>query len=99
MKTIEVVFTGAAREITKEKSIRIVLDDQSTYRNVIGILASRFPGLVGTLISADQRSLLSANLFNRNGEEPVMPDHMDLCPQDGERIVMLYFIVGGCGHC
>jgi hypothetical protein len=38
---------------------------------------------------------LSANLFSRNGEAPIMPDDMEQSPQDGERIVMLYFIVGG----
>ncbi len=95
MKTIEVVFTGAAREITKEKNVQIELRDQSTYRDLVGTLADRYPGLVGTLISDDHQALLSANLFNRNGEEPIMPEEMDLAPRDGERIVIVYFIVGG----
>ncbi len=95
MKTIEVVFTGAAREITKEKQIRIDLSDRDSYRDLVRILAVRYPGLVGTLIAEDHQALLSANLFNRNGEEPIMPEEMDLAPRDGERIVILYFIVGG----
>jgi hypothetical protein len=95
MKQITVEFTGAAREISGERKIRLELSDQGSYQDIVNMLARRFPGLVGTLISADKRSLLSANLFNRNGEEPIMPEQMSDSPRDGERIVLLYFIVGG----
>ncbi len=95
MKKIAVEFTGAAREIIGEKKIVLELPDEVCYHDIVEVLAARYPGLIGTLISADRRSLLSANLFNRNGEEPIMPENMDDTPQDGERIVILYFIVGG----
>ena len=95
MKRVQVDFSGAAREITQEKSIALDLQDRATYRDIVQILAEHYPGLVGTLISDDHQALLSANLFNRNGEEPVMPEEMDLAPRDRERIVILYFIVGG----
>jgi hypothetical protein len=95
MKCIRVDFSGAAREITQEKFILLTLSNEATYRDIVQTLAQRYPGLVGALISADQQSLLSANLFSRNGEAPIMPDDMEQSPQDGERIVMLYFIVGG----
>jgi hypothetical protein len=95
MKTVEVNFTGAAREITREKSVDVQLDDSATYEDLIEHLAECYPGLVGTLIGENKRSLLSANLFARIGEEPMMPEEMILSPKDGERIIMLYFIVGG----
>jgi hypothetical protein len=95
MKCIRVEFSGAAREIVKEKVVLLTLENEATYRDIVRTLAQRYPGLVGVLISEDQQSLLSANLFNRNGEIPIMPEDMTLSPQDGERILMLYFIVGG----
>jgi hypothetical protein len=95
MKTIEVEFTGVARSLTGEKKIRLALDDQSSYREVVRELACRYPEFVGVLIAPDKQAFLSASLFSRADGEPIMPDAMDALPLDGERLVILYFIVGG----
>ncbi len=95
MKTIEVEFTGVERAISGLKTLQLTLEDEASYRDIIQELASRFPGMVGILIAPDLRSFLSANLFNRNGEEAIMPDCMDDQPQDGDRLVIIYFMVGG----
>jgi hypothetical protein len=95
MKAIEVEFTGVDRAITGLKTIQLTLEDQASYRDVIQELARRFPGMVGILIAPDLRSFLSANLFNRNGDEPILPGCMDDQPQNGDRLVIIYFMVGG----
>jgi hypothetical protein len=95
MKTIEVEFTGVARSLAGEKKIQLVLDDQASYRDIVRELAHHYPAFVGVLIASDERAFLSANLFSRADGEPIMPDTMDALPQDGERLVVLYFIVGG----
>jgi hypothetical protein len=51
--------------------------------------------LIGVLIAPDRRTLLSANLFKRQDGQPVMPDQMDDQPEDGARLIILFFIVGG----
>jgi hypothetical protein len=95
MKKIEIEFTGAARAITGRKTGIVEISDRASYRDIVSFLAGEYPQLIGLLISEDRRSLLSANFFSRNGEEPILPDDMDKTPQDGERLVILYFIVGG----
>jgi hypothetical protein len=95
MKLVEVEFTNAAREITQQKSILLKLADQASYRDIVVQLANLYPAFVGVLVAADKQSLLSANLFSRLGELPIMPEQMDDLPVDGERLVILNFIVGG----
>lgn len=95
MKSIRVHFTGAARAISGEKQITLELEDTASYQDVVQELAVRYPGLVGVLIAPDQRSFLSANFFNRNGEEAILPEMMTEKPRDGELLIILYFIVGG----
>ncbi len=95
MKTIEIEFTGVDRAITGLKKVQLPLDDQASYRDILQVLADRYPGMVGILIAPDLRSFLSANLFNRNGEEAVMPAQMDDRPKDGDRLIIIYFMVGG----
>jgi hypothetical protein len=51
--------------------------------------------LVGAVIAEDKRSLLSAMIFDRNGSETILPGMLEQSPQDGDRLILLYFIVGG----
>ena len=66
-----------------------------TYRGVVARLADLYPGLVGVVIAEDRRSLLSAMIFDRNGSEAILPGMFEQSPQDGDRLILLYFIVGG----
>ncbi len=95
MKTVEIEFTGVARSLAGEKKIQLALDDQASYRDIVQKLARQYPEFVGVLIAPDEHAFLSASLFNRIDGDPIMPDAMDALPQDGERLVILYFIVGG----
>jgi molybdopterin converting factor small subunit len=92
---IQVEFTGAAREIAGRREVSLTLPDTATYRDVIRSLAQLYPGLVGMIIAADHSSLLSAMIFDRNGGEAILPGMFDQSLQDGDRLILLYFIVGG----
>ena len=92
---IQVEFTGAAREITGRREVSLTLPETASYREVIRRLAQMYPGLVGMIIAPDQSSLLSAMIFDRNGGEAILPGMLDRYPQDGDRLMLLYFIVGG----
>ena len=71
------------------------MPETATYHEVIRRLAYLYPGLVGTIIAPDQSSLLSAMIFDRNGGETILPGMLEQSPQDGDRLILLYFIVGG----
>ncbi len=95
MMLIQVEFTGAAKEIAGRGEVSLTLPETASYREVIQDLAQRYPGLVGMIIAPDRRSLLSAMIFDRNGGEAILPGMLDQSPQDGDRLILLYFIVGG----
>lgn len=92
---IQVEFTGAAREIAGRREVSLTLPETATYREVIKCLAQIYPGLIGMIIAPDQSSLLSAMIFDRNGSESILPGMLDQSPEDGDRLILLYFIVGG----
>jgi hypothetical protein len=54
-----------------------------------------YPGLVGAIIAADGNSLLSAMIFDRNGEESILPAMLDQSPRNDDRLILMFFIVGG----
>jgi hypothetical protein len=92
---IQVEFTGAAKEIVGRREVSLTLPETAIYRDVIRNLAQMYPGLVGMIIAADRSSLLSAMIFDRNGGEAILPGMLEQSPQDGDRLMLLYFIVGG----
>lgn len=92
---IQVEFTGAAKEIAGRREVSLTLPEDATYREVIRRLAQAYPGLVGMIIAPDQTSLLSAMIFDRNGGEAILPGMFDQTLRDSDRLILLYFIVGG----
>jgi hypothetical protein len=92
---ITVEFTGGTRAMAGAREVNLDFPAGVTYRGVVGRLADLFPGLVGAVIAEDKRTLLSAMIFDRNGSETILPGMLDQTPQNGDRLLLLYFIVGG----
>ena len=92
---IVVEFTGGGRAMTGTREVSLGMPQNATYRDVVRRLAQMYPGLVGAIIAADGNSLLSAMIFNRNGEESIVAAMMDQSPGDGDRLILMFFIVGG----
>jgi hypothetical protein len=92
---VSVEYTGLGRAIAGEKRTRLSLPRGTDYHGVVRRLAELFPGLVGVVIAPNREELLNANLISRNGEEMIMPDMLDQCPQDGDTLTLLSIIVGG----
>lgn len=88
-------FTGLAKTLAGPAPLPMELPRGTSYREIVGQLAGRFPQLVGIVIAADRQNLLNANVFSRNGGEVIMPDQLDRCPEDGDRLVVITIIVGG----
>ncbi len=92
---ITLEFTGLAREVAKTKQTEILAPDGSTYRQVMALAAARFPKLVGLLFHTIDGTLLNSIVLSRNGDEMILPDAMDECPADGDRLIIMGIIVGG----
>ena len=92
---ITVEFTGGTRAMAGVREIELDFQTNVTYHEVVRRLADLYPGLVGAVIAEDKTSLLSAMIFDRNGGESILPGMWGQSPQDGDRLILLYFIVGG----
>lgn len=92
---ITVEFTGGGKAMAGTREVTLNLPDSATYRDVVRRLAQMYPGLVGAIIAADGNSLLSAMIFDRNGEESILPAMLDQSPRNDDRLILMFFIVGG----
>lgn len=92
---ITVEFTGLAREIAKTREIAMHVPDGATYREVMSLVAERYPSLVGLLFNSTDGTLLNSIVLSRNGEEMILPDHMEERPADGDTLMIVGIIVGG----
>ncbi|HEY3344582.1 MAG TPA: MoaD/ThiS family protein [Anaerolineaceae bacterium] len=92
---VQVEFTGLGRSMVGERQKTLTLPAGTDYHGLIHQLADLFPGLVGIVIAANHEELLNANLISRNGEELIMPEMLERCPENGDRLTLLSIIVGG----
>lgn len=88
-------FTSVAREITGQRVIQMDITGGSSYRDIIHLVAQKYPGLLGIFIDEKSLELSSGCLLTRNGIETIMPDDMQKCPEDGDHLMLIIFIVGG----
>jgi hypothetical protein len=92
---LTVELTGLGRSIAGERATELTLPLGTDFHGVIRCLAGLYPGLVGVVIAPGGEELLNANIISRNGEDLIMPDRLDGCPQDGDRLTLISIIVGG----
>ena len=92
---LTVELTGAARAVTGVKIIPLELPEEAVYRDIIRILAARYPALIGLLIAPDGETFLSSNLFVINGDLAAPAMLMDEHPRSGEALILMSVITGG----
>ncbi len=91
--TIE--LTGAARAVAGVKTIPLELANTAVYRDIVRIIACRYPALIGLLIDTDGETFLSSNLFVINGDLATPAMVMDEHPRDGDHLILMSVITGG----
>ncbi|HEX9012427.1 MAG TPA: MoaD/ThiS family protein [Anaerolineaceae bacterium] len=92
--TVSVEVSGLARSIAGARRVDVDLPRGADFHTLVRRLADLFPGLVDLVIAPGREDLLNANVFTRN-DEIVMPDLLDSCLEDGDRLALLSIIVGG----
>ena len=92
---ITIRLAGIAATIANRKEITLALEDETTYTEIVQQLGKLHPELAGVVLAADGKSLISATLLIRNGEEIIMPQMMAQSPKDGDFLQVTTFIVGG----
>ena len=92
---ITIEFTGITKSITESSRIDFDLPANSTYRDVIKLLAAKYPAMVGLIIDPDRENFLSSNMFVINGNLEFPAMLLDKMPADGEQISLMSVITGG----
>jgi len=92
---ITIEFTGITKSITQSSKIDFDLPLASTYRDVIKMLAVKYPAMVGLIIDPDGESFLSSNMFVIDGNLEFPAMILDQMPVDGEQISLMSVITGG----
>jgi len=91
--TIE--FAGLSRVLTHLPRISLTVEPGTTFRQIIAILAEKYPELVGEVIHAKKTTLQSSNMLNVNGKHMVQPTEMEHTPSDGDRLIIMSILAGG----
>ena len=92
---VTVEFTGAARAQVGQKTIRVELAEQATYRDIVRHIARTYPGLIGLLIDEDGETFLSANMFVINGDLATPAMVLSEHPHPGDHLILMSLITGG----
>lgn len=95
MSTITVEFLGLARILTQQKMLELQIGPATTYRDIVQIIGTRFPVLVGQVISPEGNDLIASNMISLNGEHMIQEDAMGDIPSDGDRIIFMSILAGG----
>ncbi len=92
---ISLEFSGIARIVTGQRQATLALDSKTTFRELIRMLAEKYPSLVGEVIKPDGETLYPSNMLNLNGKRMVQLAQMDESPQHGDRVILMSVLAGG----
>ncbi|MBN1815629.1 MAG: MoaD/ThiS family protein [Anaerolineae bacterium] len=86
---------GLSRIAAGVKELSLELEEGTTFRDIVRLLSTRYPDMIGNVISPDGETLHPPNIFNLNAKRMIQPNQMDECPSDGDRIILMSVSAGG----
>ena len=92
---IQVEFLGVSRLETGVKEMALDVDTGATFRDIVRVLGTRYPALIGNVIQPDGETLQVPNILNHNAKRMVQASQMNDGPSDGDRIILMSMSAGG----
>jgi hypothetical protein len=92
---VRVEFLGLSRIVSGEREVTLDMEQGSTYRDIVRVLADRYPGMVGNVIQRDLMTLQEPNIFNLNARRMIQAAHMEESPDEHDRIILMSMSAGG----
>jgi len=92
---IQVEMFGLSRIIAGEKEINLSLGENATFRDVVQLLAHRYPDMIGDVIQTDGETMQSPNILNVNGQRMIHSHQLDEHVSDGDTLVLMSVSAGG----
>ena len=92
---VQIEFLGLSRIVSGQKEVSLKIAPDATFRDIVGILAQKYPEMVGNVIRPDRRTLQEPNIFNLNARKMVQAAQMDTVPNENDRIILMSMSAGG----
>ena len=92
---IQMEFLGLSRFAAGVKGITLDLEKGTTFHDIVHILATKYPAMVGNVIQPDDETLHPPNIFNLNAKRMIQASQMSDSPSDGDRIILMSISAGG----
>jgi len=92
---VHVEFLGLARLAAGVKEVTLDLEDDTMFRDIVRILGTRYPAMIGNVIQRDGETLQRPNILNLNAKRMIQPDGMNDRPSDGDRVILMSISAGG----
>ena len=92
---VQIEFLGLSRLVSGQKEVSLEIAPDATFRDIVGILALKYPEMVGNVIQPDRRTLQEPNIFNLNARKMVQAAQMDTVPNENDRIILMSMSAGG----
>jgi molybdopterin converting factor small subunit len=92
---IQVEFLGLSRLVTGIKETSLDLEEGATFRDIVRMLGTTYPALIGNVIQPSRETLQEPNIFNLNARRMIQANQMDRGPSDGDRVILMSMSAGG----
>ena len=92
---VRVELLGLSRFAAGVKEITLDLEEGTTFRDIVRMLGTRYPAMIGNVIQPDGETLQTPNIFNLNAKRMIQASQMDDSPSDGDRIILMSISAGG----
>ena len=92
---IHLELFGLSRIAAGTKELALELEENTTFRDIVRLLSTEYPDMIGNVIKPDGETLHPPNIFNLNAKRMIRPNQMDEGPGDGDRIVLMSISAGG----
>jgi len=92
---VSVEFAGVSRILAGTRGVSLSLQDGTTFREILGLLGSRYPELLGHVIDPSENTLYASTALSLNGKYMVPLERIDESPRDGDRLIFLSLMAGG----
>jgi molybdopterin converting factor small subunit len=92
---VHVELLGLSRIAAGLKEIALDLEEGTTFRDIVRMLSTRYPKMIGNVIQPDGETLQTPNIFNLNAKRMIQANQMDGSPSEGDRIILMSISAGG----
>lgn len=92
---LQIEFLGLSRLTSGVKGVSLEVQPGTTYRDLVRLLADKYPQMIGNVIRSDRMGLQEPNIFNLNARQMIQTGQMDQAPGENDRIILMSMSSGG----